>query len=384
MSYSDCVSRISQLDSMIRSVDPYWANSGYSLLSTAGEGLNGGSPFSGVLESISGTTASSSTSTSATATFNVLSSSLSMPTVPFVSPLRGAQLTQSFGPSTETLEPSATVDGVTYDHFHNGIDLAAPLGTAVTAAAGGTVISAGPVSDGAVVVKIQHDDGYVSLYAHLDPSLQVAVGQHVAAGQTIGQVGLTGITTGPHLHFGLYTSDGAAVDPSPYLATGHLPSAATLLGPSASDPTALTQISGSSVLARFDAVASRIPYASNIRAAAIANGIDPLLLASLVAHESNFDPQAVSRTGAMGMTQLLPGTASDMGVTDAFNVDQNLNGGAKYLATQLKNFGRVDMALAAYNAGPGTVGRLGAVPDSTQGYISRILTTWRSYQEPSA
>jgi hypothetical protein len=379
MSYGDCVSRISQLDSMIRSFDPYWAGSGRSLISTASEGLNSGSPFSGVLESIAGSSGSG-----AAAPFYVRGTALSMPTVPFTSPLPGARLTQSFGPSDEPLEPAATVEGVTYAHYHNGIDLAAPLGTNVAAAASGTVISAGPASDGAVIVKIQHDDGYVSLYAHLDPSLKVSVGQHVAAGQSIGQVGMTGVTTGPHLHFGLYNPGGTAVDPSTWLAAGHLPSAATLMAPSPSDPTSLTEVSGSTVLARFDAVSSSIPYASNIRAAAIANGIDPLLLASLVAHESNFNPQAVSRTGAQGMTQLLPGTAADMGVTDAFNVDQNLNGGARYLATQLKEFGRVDMALAAYNAGPGTVGRLGAVPDSTRGYIERILTSWRNYQEPSA
>jgi hypothetical protein len=380
MSWTDCVSRISQLDSMIRSVDPYWSGSGNSLVSVAGQALSGNAPFSGVLESVSSTAAPRS----ATVPFNVIGRSISMPTVPFLSPLRGATLTQSFGASTETLEPSATVDGVTYDHYHNGIDLAAPLGTPVTAAAGGTVISAGPASDGAVIVKIRHDDGYVSLYAHLDPSLVVSAGQQVAAGQKIGQVGMTGVTTGPHLHFGLYTSGGSAVDPSPWLAAGHLPSAATLLGPMSGDPAALTQAPGSTILARFDAAASRIPYAAQIRSAAIANGIDPLLLASLVYAESSFDPQAVSRTGAQGLTQLLPGTARDLGVTDSFDVAQNLNGGARYLATQLKEFGRVDMALAAYNAGPGTVGRLGAVPDSTRGYISRILTTWRGYQEPSA
>jgi hypothetical protein len=373
MSYADCVSRISQLDSLMRSVDPNWVSSGRSMLGTS-QGLTSGSTFSNVLASVSGANGSGA----------ALPSAMSSSTVRFTSPLPGAQLTQVFGPSSETLEPPATVNGVTYPHYHNGIDLAAPLGTPVIAAASGTVISAGTSSDGAVIVKIRHDDGYVSLYAHLDPSLQVSVGQQVVAGQTIGRVGLTGVTTGPHLHFGLYTSDGTAVDPSTWLAAGHLPDPATLLGPSPADPNTMAQVPGGVALARFDAVASRIPYAAEIRSAAIANGIDPLLLTSLVVHESNFHADAVSSTGAQGLTQLLPGTAGDMGVANAFDPQQNLNGGAKYLATQLKTFGRVDMALAAYNAGPGTVGRLGAVPDSTRGYIARILNTWSSYQEPSS
>jgi Peptidase family M23/Transglycosylase SLT domain len=384
MSYADCIARISQLDALLRSVDPTWATSGYSMVATAGQGLSSASPFSNVLESVSSGTASASDSASSAASMAVLAPSASSSTVSFSSPLPGARLTQAFGPTTETLEPPATVNGVTYAHYHNGIDLAAPLGTPVLAAADGTVTFAGAESDGAVVVKIRHDDGYTSLYAHLDPSLQVTVGQRVAAGQTIGKVGVTGVTTGPHLHFGLYTSGGTAIDPSTWLSAGHLPDPATLLGPSASDPSTLTQVSGSTALARFDAVSSRIPYAAQIRSAAVANGIDPLLLASLVYAESNFHPNAVSSCGAEGLTQLMPKTAAGLGVSDAFDPQQNLNGGATYLARQLKNFGRVDLALSAYEAGPGAVSRLGAVPDGSRGYVSRILSKWSSYQEPVA
>jgi hypothetical protein len=368
MAYTDCVSRISQLDAWIRTLDPSWAASGNSMVAAGAESLVGNSSFSGVLEGLTATTGSAS------------ADALSSSTASFNSPLPGATLTQAFGPSNETLEPPATVNGVSYAHYHNGIDLAAPLGTPVLAAASGTVISAGPQSDGAVVVKIRHDDGYVSLYAHLDPSLQVTVGQQVAAGQTIGKVGVTGVTTGPHLHFGLYTSDGTAVDPSPYLSAGHLPDPATLLGPSPSDPSSMSQISGSAALARFDAASSRIPYAAQIRSAAVANGIDPSLLAGLVYAESDFDPKSYSRCGASGLTQLMPGTAAGLGVTDIWDVQQNLNGGAKYIAKQLNAFGRVDLALAAYNAGPGTVSSLGKVPDACSGYIAKILAKWQSYQ----
>jgi soluble lytic murein transglycosylase-like protein len=143
-------------------------------------------------------------------------------------------------------------------------------------------------------------------------------------------------------------------------------------------------MSGADVLARFDAVASRIPFAAQIRQAAVANGIDPALLAGLVYEESGFNPKAVSKCGAQGLTQLMPGTARGLGVTDAFDPQQNLNGGAKYIATQMRSFGRVDLALAAYNAGPAAIRSLGVVPHSKQGYVNVILRKWRSYTEPSA
>jgi Peptidase family M23/Transglycosylase SLT domain len=379
MSYTDVVSRISQLDSLIRGVDPSWATSGRSLVGTAGQGLTSGSPFSGVLETYAN-------SAPPAASTNVMAGSASYVSsyAGFASPLPGAKLTQAFGPSSLDLEPSGTMNGVTYAHFHNGIDLAAPLGTAVLAAASGKVTYAGRQSDGAVVVKIRHDNGYTSLYAHLDPSLSVTVGQQVSAGQTIGRVGLTGMTTGPHLHFGLYTSGGTAVDPSSSLTSGHMPDPTTLLTPNPSDPGSLTSVSGSAVLAHFDAISSRIPYAAEIRAAAVAQGMDPALLASLVYAESNFHPNAVSGCGAQGLTQLMPRTAASLGVSDSFDPQQNLNGGAQYIATQLKRFGRVDLALAAYNAGPGAISRLGVVPDSKQGYVTRILGKWKSYQEAAA
>jgi len=380
MSYTDCLSRISQLDSLMRSVDPNWAASGRSMMNVAGTGLVSGDPFSGVLETYA---TASATSAAASASKNVLTSFPSS-YAGFSSPLPGATLTQSFGPSTLDLEPSGTLNGVTYAHFHNGIDLAAPLGTSVLAAASGTVTYAGQQSDGAVVVKIRHDNGYTSLYAHLDPSLSVAVGQQVSAGQTIGKVGLTGMTTGPHLHFGLYASGGTAVDPSSALAAGHMPDPSTLLAPNPADPGSLIASSGSAVLARFDAISSRIPFAAEIRAAAVANGMDPALLASLVYAESGFNPNAVSSCGAQGLTQLMPGTAAGLGVTDSFDPQQNLNGGAQYISTQMKRFGRVDLALAAYNAGPGAIARLGVVPDSKLGYVNRILGKWNSYQEAAA
>jgi len=97
-------------------------------------------------------------------------------------------------------------------------------------------------------------------------------------------------------------------------------------------------------------------------------------LAALAWTESGFNPAAVSGAGAVGLTQLMPATAAGLGV-DAGDPYQNLLGGAKYLAGQLQRFGRVDHALAAYNAGPTAVAKAGGVPGypETHAYVSRVL-----------
>ena len=100
-------------------------------------------------------------------------------------------------------------------------------------------------------------------------------------------------------------------------------------------------------------------------------GLDPKLLHALVIVESAYDIGAVSPVGARGLTQLMPDTARELGVTNAFDSEQNLRGGARYLAIQIGRFGDLRLALAAYNSGPSRVARLGRVPDiaETQGYV---------------
>lgn len=129
-------------------------------------------------------------------------------------------VTQAFGPTALVLEPPLVFGGVAYVHFHDAIDIAAPLGTPVLAAAPGRVTFVGHLPDGALVVVVAHDDGLVSLSAHLDDAFApppVRTGDRVGAGQIIGYVGLTGITTGPHLHFSVRDVDGP-VDPLVILA----------------------------------------------------------------------------------------------------------------------------------------------------------------------
>lgn len=122
-------------------------------------------------------------------------------------------------------------------------------------------------------------------------------------------------------------------------------------------------------------------YAEMIRAAAARHGIDPQVFVNLVRQESGFDPGAGSSAGAQGLTQLMPGTAASLGVTDPLDPAQSLEGGAKYLRQQLDRFGGdYPKALAAYNAGPGAVERFGGIPPyaETQHYVQTILGTGRT------
>ncbi len=114
-------------------------------------------------------------------------------------------------------------------------------------------------------------------------------------------------------------------------------------------------------------------------AAAQANGVDPDLLDALVQAESSYDPNSVSKVGAKGLTQLMPETAASVGVQNPFDPDQSLRGGAKYLASLLKQFPDVSHAVAAYNAGPGAVIRAGGIPNypETRAYVQRVMALYR-------
>jgi soluble lytic murein transglycosylase-like protein len=125
------------------------------------------------------------------------------------------------------------------------------------------------------------------------------------------------------------------------------------------------------------------PYGAEITAAAQRNGLDPALLAGLIKQESGFNPNAGSSAGAQGLCQLMPGTARGLGVTDLHDPVQSIEGGAKYLAQQLKTFnGDVARALAAYNAGPGAVQRYGGVPPyaETQNYVRAVQANAASFR----
>lgn len=110
-------------------------------------------------------------------------------------------------------------------------------------------------------------------------------------------------------------------------------------------------------------------------------GVDPSLALAVAQQESNFNPNAVSSSGAIGVFQLMPATASGLGV-DPNNVSQNITGGITYLSQMLNQFGgNVPLALAAYNAGPGAVVKYGGIPPytETQNYVSKITGNIGSY-----
>lgn len=115
----------------------------------------------------------------------------------------------------------------------------------------------------------------------------------------------------------------------------------------------------------------------HIQHAAYRYGIHAPLLDAVAWQESRYNPRALSSAGAIGVMQLMPGTARYLGVTDPRNVAQNVAGGAAYLRQQLEKFGNnVPLALAAYNAGPGAVLRHGGIPPyrETRNYVHQIMS----------
>jgi soluble lytic murein transglycosylase len=118
-----------------------------------------------------------------------------------------------------------------------------------------------------------------------------------------------------------------------------------------------------------------------IEEAAAGAGVPPAIVKAVIHAESAFDATAVSRAGAMGLMQLMPGTARELGVSDPFRAEQNVQGGARYLRHLHDRYGSWTHTLAAYKAGPTAVDRYQGIPPyaETQQYVRRVLTYYRRY-----
>jgi len=125
----------------------------------------------------------------------------------------------------------------------------------------------------------------------------------------------------------------------------------------------------------YRAGSKRTEFDAIIEKACSRHSVDPALVKGLIKAESAFNANAVSAAGAKGLMQLMDATAKELGVTDVFDPEQNIEAGVRYLSNLLAKYKDVTLALAAYNAGPGAVDRWGGIPPlaETQAYVPRVL-----------
>lgn len=196
---------------------------------------------------------------------------------------------------------------------------------------------------------------------------QARAGRAVEGGLDNAQPGDILAFGSPVHHVGIYIGDGQMIEaPRPGLDVR--------VGPVYETPSAIRRVVPDAVSGSAG-VASGTPYARLFEETGTTHGVSPALLAAVARQESGFDPRAVSPAGAQGLMQLMPGTADGLGVTDPFDPAQAVDGAARLLRTLLDRFGGTELALAAYNAGPGAVLRYGGIPPypETQNYVRSVL-----------
>lgn len=261
---------------------------------------------------------------------------------------------------------------------HEGVDIAiAGKSSAVLSQFGeGEVTYAGAAQGYGTLVRVRLRKPFRGrpveiLYGHMK-QIFVKTGDRVSAGAKLGIQGHEGVSAGDHLHLEIRSLDGSgpkgstAIDPEVFFREYGVDSSQSM-------PNTARRLAVAS-RSTTQRVTGAAAWRKDIRAVAMRHGLDPLLLEAVVQKESNGDPHAVSKVGAVGLMQLMPATARELGVLDSRDPLQNLEGGAKYLKKLLRQYrGRVDLALAAYNAGPARVSD--RVPNiaETRNYVTRIL-----------
>ena len=149
------------------------------------------------------------------------------------------------------------------------------------------------------------------------------------------------------------------------------------------DPEAGATLPNGVPMPRLDRIANLDAYDTQFLSAAAENGVPAELLKAVCVAESRMNPGAVSPAGARGLMQIVPSTARHLGVTDPFDPDQSIAGGAAYLAKQVGRFGTYSLAVATYNAGPEAVVRYGGIPPykETRTYVSRVIGLYEHFRD---
>jgi murein DD-endopeptidase MepM/ murein hydrolase activator NlpD len=253
--------------------------------------------------------------------------------------------------------------------MHRGVDIPCPNGTALNAFYGGEVVYARYGESGSGygnygnIVVIRDITNYYHLYAHLE-TIGVSEGQTVEIGHFIGRTNNTGASKGAHLHYEIRkvgTDPDTHVNPSPFLS---------------SSPTSNAGVDRWRDLA--------VKYGAQ-------HNIDPSLVLAVIEKESGGNPQATSHAGAMGLMQLMPGTARGLGVTLPYDPAMNVEAGTRYLGQMIaQRNGDVQLALASYNAGGGNVNKAIAkggnswtgakpyLPKETQNYVPKVMAIYNA------
>ena len=209
---------------------------------------------------------------------------------------------------------------------------------------------------------------------------QATAGTEVKGGLAAAKPGDILAFGSPVHHVGIYIGDNKMIEaPRPGLAVRisevyETPTAIRRIIPEGGGLTA-SSVAGMTMAGTTSRVPAGTPYGDLFQAAAAKYGVDANLLVAVARQESGFNAKAVSPAGAQGIMQLMPGTAQGLGVSNSFDPAQAIDGAARLLKSLEQEFGRTDLALAAYNAGPGAVHRYGGIPPypETQNYVRSIM-----------